>query len=75
MTYLFCAYRDWTIDLYKLLSKRCKNMVLLKNPKKLTLNYVKKINPKFIFFPDWSWAKAFDPKMLKKQTIPIHDLK
>ena len=30
-------------------------MVLLNNPKKLTLNHVKKINPKFIFFPDWSW--------------------
>ena len=30
-------------------------MVLLNDPKKLTLNHVKKINPKFIFFPDWSW--------------------
>ena len=55
MTYLFCAYRDWAMDLYELFSKRHKNMILLKNPKKLTLNYVKKINPKFIFFPDWSW--------------------
>ena len=43
------------MDLYKLLSKQHKNMILLKNPKKLTLNYVKKINPEFIFFPDWSW--------------------
>ena len=55
MTFLFCAYRHWAIDLYKLLSKRYKNMVLLNDPKKLTLNHVKKINPKFIFFPDWSW--------------------
>jgi methionyl-tRNA formyltransferase len=55
MTYLFCAYRDWAIDLYKLISKKHKNTILLKNPKKLTLSYVKKINPKIIFFPDWSW--------------------
>ena len=55
MTYLFCAYRDWAKELYKLLSKRHKNMILVKNPKQLTVNYVEKINPKFIFFPDWSW--------------------
>ena len=55
MTYLFCAYRDWAKELYKLLSKRHKNMILIKNPKQLTVNYVEKINPKFIFFPDWSW--------------------
>ena len=55
MAYIFCAYRAWAMDLYKLLSKRYKSMILLSNPKKLTLNYVKKINPEFIFFPDWSW--------------------
>ena len=55
MTYVFCAYRDWALKLYQLLSKRHKNMVLIKNPKQLTANYVEKINPKFIFFPDWSW--------------------
>ena len=55
MAYIFCAYRDWAIELYELLSKRYKSMILLSNPKKLTLNYVKKINPEFIFFPDWSW--------------------
>ena len=48
MAYIFCAYRAWAIDLYKLLSKRYKSMILLSNPKKLTLNYVKKINPEFI---------------------------
>ena len=55
MTYLFCGYRNWTIELYKKLSKRNKNFVLVSNRKKLTFDYVKKINPKFIFFPDWSW--------------------
>ena len=55
MTYVFCAYRDWALKLYQLLSKRHKNMVLIKSPKQLTANYVEKINPKFIFFPDWSW--------------------
>lgn len=30
-------------------------MILISNPKKLNVNYLKKINPKIIFFPDWSW--------------------
>ena len=55
MTYLFCAYRDWSLRLFERLSKRYKSMILLKSPKKLTYKYIKKINPKYIFFPDWSW--------------------
>lgn len=55
MSYLFCAYRDWAHVLYKMLAKRYKNMILLDSPKKLTINYVRKINPTYVFFPDWSW--------------------
>jgi len=55
MTYLFCAYRDWSLKLFEKLSKKYKSMILLKSPKKLTKKYVEKINPEYIFFPDWSW--------------------
>ena len=55
MVYLCCAYRDWSFRLYEKLSKRYKSMILLKSPKKLTYRYIKKINPEYIFFPDWSW--------------------
>jgi len=55
MNYLFCAHRSWALELHKKLIKKHKNMILLDNPKKLKLNYIKKINPKLIFFPDWSW--------------------
>lgn len=55
MVYLFCAYRGWTITLYKKLVKKHKNMILLDDPKKLTVQYIKKIKPSVIFFPDWSW--------------------
>jgi len=55
MNYLFCAHRNWALELYTKLNKKYKNMILLDNPKKLKLNYIKKINPKLIFFPDWSW--------------------
>lgn len=55
MKYLFCAYREWAIQLYDKLSKRYKSMILITSPNKLTLKNVKRIDPKFIFFPDWSW--------------------
>lgn len=55
MKYLFCGYREWSIELYKKLSNKYKNMVLLSIPEKLTYANVQKINPKIIFFPDWSW--------------------
>jgi len=55
MTFLFCAYREWAIELFKLLSKKHREFILLSNHKKLTVDRVKKINPEIIFFPDWSW--------------------
>ena len=55
MNYLFCAYREWALKVYEMLSKKYKNMYLINSKKNLTLKNIKKINPKFIFFPDWSW--------------------
>ena len=54
MVYLFCAYREYAIKIYNELSLHY-DVILLTNPKKLSYNYVKKINPEIIFFPDWSW--------------------
>ena len=54
MTFLFCGYRDWTLELYSKLSKKYK-MKLISSPKKLTIKKVREINPEMIFFPDWSW--------------------
>lgn len=60
MVYLFCAYRDWAILLYQKLVKKHKDLILLDNPKKLTTAYLKKIKPRLIFFPDWSWIISKD---------------
>lgn len=55
MTYIFCAYRKWALELYHNISKKYKDMILIDNPKKLTLKKIEKISPEYIFFPDWSW--------------------
>jgi len=54
MVYLICAYRDYAVRFYKKLAKKY-DVVLLSDPKKLTFEHVRKINPRVIFFPDWSW--------------------
>jgi len=59
MTYIFCGYREWAIELYKRLSKQ-RNMYLITSPKKLTIRRLEKIKPKMIFFPDWSWIVPAD---------------
>jgi methionyl-tRNA formyltransferase len=55
MVYLFCGYRDWSIKLYEKLTLEYDNFVFINSPKKLTYSFIKKIDPEFIFFPDWSW--------------------
>jgi methionyl-tRNA formyltransferase len=55
MAYIFCAYRSWALELYEKITKKYNDVILVKDPKKLTFKYVTKINPKLIFFPDWSW--------------------
>ncbi len=55
MVYIFCAYRDWSLKLYKKLKKEYSDLILISSPKKLSFDYIKNKNPKLIFFPDWSW--------------------
>ncbi len=54
MTYVICAYRNYALEIYRKLAKKHK-FVLIKDRQKLTYQNIKKINPKIIFFPDWSW--------------------
>ena len=55
MNYVYCAHRDYSINVFNKLKKKYKNLTLIKNRKELSLSKIKKLNPKFIFFPDWSW--------------------
>lgn len=53
-SYLVVTIRDWNINQYKLNSKKFPGKWhLITNPSELNLEKVKKINPKYIFFPHW----------------------
>ena len=55
MNYVYCAHRKYSLNVFKKLKKKYKNFILINGKDNLTLSKIKKINPKFIFFPDWSW--------------------
>ena len=57
--FLFCGYRDHDYKLYKMLTAKYK-MVMINSPEYLTLETVDRINPKMIFFPNWSWKVPKD---------------
>lgn len=52
--FIFCGYRDHDYVLYEMLTKKY-NMILVNRPEMLTKELVDKLNPKMIFFPNWSW--------------------
>ena len=72
MNYVYCAHREYSFNVFKKLKRKYKNFTLIDNKKKLTLSRLKKINPEFIFFPDWSW---FVPEEIIKNfnCICIHE--
>lgn len=54
--YLVVTTKGWNIEVYKeYISKLDGNWFLIIDKKDFTLENIKKINPKYIFFPHWSW--------------------
>ncbi|MDD5292057.1 MAG: methionyl-tRNA formyltransferase [Candidatus Omnitrophica bacterium] len=55
--YIIATIKPWNIDNARkfLLAKYGRNTLLLTNNKELTYKRIRKINPRYIFFPHWSW--------------------
>ena len=72
MNYVYCAHRKYSLNVFKKLKKKYKNFILVNGNDNLTLSKIKKINPQFIFFPDWSWIVPNE--IIKNyQCICIHE--
>lgn len=55
MNYVVATLKDWNIKLFKeKISKYPGNWHLITNPHDLTPENLRKINPRYIFFPHWS---------------------
>ena len=56
MNYLVVTIKQWNLEAYeKYISKLEGNWSLITDKKDLTLKNIRKINPRYIFFPHWSW--------------------
>ncbi|MEK7116768.1 MAG: formyltransferase family protein [Patescibacteria group bacterium] len=55
MNYIIATIRPWNISFFKKYFGRKKNFHLIARKEDLTLNKIKKINPRYIFVPHWSW--------------------
>lgn len=54
--YVVCAIKDWNIKQFEQYSKHLNGVWTLMTEKSdLTLERLKEINPRYIFFPHWSW--------------------
>ena len=72
MNYVYCAHRKYSLNVFKKLKKKYKNFILINGKDNLTLSKLKKINPQFIFFPDWSWIVPNE--IIKKYScVCIHE--
>jgi methionyl-tRNA formyltransferase len=72
MNYVYCAHRNYSLNVFKKLKKKYKNLILINGKNNLTLSKIKKINPQLIFFPDWSWMVP-DEIIKNYQCICIHE--
>ncbi len=52
---IIATVHPWNIVNAKKLQAKHRGVVLVTNPKKLTLSFLRLHNPRYIFFPHWSW--------------------
>ncbi|MCD4730068.1 MAG: hypothetical protein K8R74_05685 [Bacteroidales bacterium] len=55
MRVIFCAYREWALQIFKELDKLPHNFLLIKSPEDLTFSKCKNFKPDLILFYGWSW--------------------
>ncbi|MBW8308965.1 MAG: hypothetical protein K0M45_04925 [Candidatus Paracaedibacteraceae bacterium] len=54
--YVIATIKDWHLNEYNRRKETdFKNWRLINHPDKLTMELLTKLNPKYIFFPHWSW--------------------
>ena len=54
---IIATIKEWNISNYFTLKEKHKeyNFFLITNKDELTIDYIDKLSPKYIFFPHWSW--------------------
>lgn len=53
--YIVAATKPWSINAYKHVCEDLPNWYLIKQKEDLSLEFIEKIAPRYIFFPHWNW--------------------
>jgi len=53
--FLFFAYRDWAINIFKNVQNTDDDYILMTNKELCTVEFIESIKPDIIFFYGWSW--------------------
>lgn len=53
--YIVAATKPWSINAYKHICEDLPNWYLIKQKEDLSLEFIEKIAPRYIFFPHWNW--------------------
>ena len=59
---IIATIKEWNIENYFKLKNKYSDKYkfhLICNKEELNTEYIKKLNPKYIFFPHWSWIIIF----------------
>jgi methionyl-tRNA formyltransferase len=55
MRYLFFAYREWAINIFKNIRNSEDQFILITNKESCNFQFIHQLNPDSIFFYGWSW--------------------
>jgi methionyl-tRNA formyltransferase len=59
--YLIATMKDWNISAFKRIEKSLPGQWhIISDPKLLTVDYLSRIKPRYIFFPHWNWVVPAD---------------
>ncbi len=60
MKIVIASSKDWFFKKTKLMNHKELDIELIKSKNKLNMSNLKKLNPKYIFFPHWNWKVSSD---------------
>lgn len=69
--YIVAATKPWSINAYNDVCDGLSNWFLVTQKEELSLEFIDKVNPRYIFFPHWNWIVP-DAILSKYESVCFH---
>lgn len=70
-SYIVAATKPWSIKAYQDFCEDLPNWFLITKKEELNLEFIDKVNPRYIFFPHWNWIVP-NPILSKYESVCFH---